>query len=50
MDGLVGIGRGEGELMIGEGERGKTSVGIDRMLKEKNEDRICIYVGIGEKD
>ena len=50
IDALVPIGRGQRELIIGDRQTGKTTVAIDTILNQKNEDTICIYVAIGQKD
>ena len=34
VDGMIGMGGGEGEVIMGEGERGKRGIGMDRMIKE----------------
>lgn len=50
IDALIPIGRGQRELIIGDRQTGKTSVAIDTILNQKNEDMICIYVAIGQKE
>ncbi|MCY8231340.1 F0F1 ATP synthase subunit alpha [Priestia filamentosa] len=50
IDALVPIGRGQRELIIGDRQTGKTSVAIDTILNQKDEDMICIYVAIGQKE
>jgi len=54
IDGMIPIGRGQRELIIGDRQTGKTVVAIDTILNQLNEpaDRrpICIYVAIGQKD
>ncbi|WP_163580483.1 F0F1 ATP synthase subunit alpha [Gracilibacillus saliphilus] len=50
IDALVPIGRGQRELIIGDRQTGKTTVAIDTILNQKNENMICIYVAIGQKD
>nr|WP_221434290.1 F0F1 ATP synthase subunit alpha [Geomicrobium halophilum] len=49
IDAMVPIGRGQRELIIGDRQTGKTSIGIDTILNQKDEDVICIYVAIGQK-
>ncbi len=49
IDALVPIGRGQRELIIGDRQTGKTTVALDTILNQKNEDVICIYVAIGQK-
>lgn len=50
IDSLVPIGRGQRELIIGDRKTGKTSVAIDTIINQKDQDMICIYVAIGQKD
>ncbi|GAJ26056.1 ATP synthase alpha chain [Liquorilactobacillus sucicola DSM 21376 = JCM 15457] len=50
IDALVPIGRGQRELVIGDRKTGKTSVAVDTIINQKNEDMICIYVAIGQKE
>ncbi|KZE43995.1 F0F1 ATP synthase subunit alpha [Rossellomorea marisflavi] len=50
IDALVPIGRGQRELIIGDRQTGKTSVAIDSILNQKDQDMICIYVAIGQKE
>ena len=49
VDGLVPIGRGQRELVIGDRGTGKTAVCIDAIINQKDGDLICIYVSIGQK-
>lgn len=50
IDSLVPIGRGQRELIIGDRKTGKTSLAIDTILNQKDQDVICIYVAIGQKE
>lgn len=50
IDALVPIGRGQRELIIGDRQTGKTTIGIDTILNQKGLGTICIYVAIGQKD
>lgn len=49
IDATTPIGRGQRELIIGDRQTGKTAVAIDTILNQKDEDMICIYVAIGQK-
>lgn len=49
IDGLVPIGRGQRELVIGDRGTGKTAVCLDAIINQKDGDLICIYVSIGQK-
>ncbi len=50
IDALVPIGRGQRELIIGDRQTGKTSIAVDAILNQKDQDVICIYVAIGQKE
>ena len=50
LDALVPIGRGQRELIIGDRKTGKTALAVDTILNQKNQNVICIYVAIGQKE
>jgi F-type H+-transporting ATPase subunit alpha len=57
IDGLVPIGRGQRELIIGDRQTGKTAIALDAILnqkkynssKDKKDHMYCVYVAIGQK-
>jgi F-type H+-transporting ATPase subunit alpha len=49
IDGMIPIGRGQRELIIGDRQTGKTAVAIDTIINQKGSNVICIYVAIGQK-
>ena len=49
IDGMIPIGRGQRELIIGDRQTGKTAVAIDTIINQKGLDVFCIYVAIGQK-
>jgi F-type H+/Na+-transporting ATPase subunit alpha len=49
IDGLIPIGKGQRELLIGNRSTGKTAIAIDTIIHQKNKDVICIFVSIGNK-
>jgi F-type H+/Na+-transporting ATPase subunit alpha len=49
IDGMVPIGRGQRELIIGDRQTGKTAVALDTILNQKETGVICIYSAIGQK-
>jgi F-type H+-transporting ATPase subunit alpha len=50
VDGMIPIGRGQRELIIGDRRTGKTAVAIDTILNQRGGDVICVYVAIGQKE
>jgi F-type H+-transporting ATPase subunit alpha len=55
IDGMIPIGRGQRELIIGDRQTGKTAVAIDTIINqkefyEKGEPVYCIYVACGQKE
>lgn len=53
IDGLIPIGRGQRELIIGDRQIGKTALAIDTIINQLNENSqnrpVCVYVAIGQK-
>ncbi|OGQ83059.1 MAG: F0F1 ATP synthase subunit alpha [Deltaproteobacteria bacterium RIFCSPLOWO2_12_FULL_60_19] len=49
IDGMIPIGRGQRELIIGDRQTGKTAVAIDTIINQKGGNVTCIYVAIGQK-
>lgn len=49
IDAMIPIGRGQRELIIGDRQTGKTALAIDAIINQKEENVICIYVAIGQK-
>lgn len=49
IDSMIPIGRGQRELVVGDRQTGKTSIGIDTILNQKYKKVFCIYVPIGQK-
>jgi len=49
IDGMVPIGRGQRELIIGDRQTGKTAVAVDAIINQKGLDVVCIYNAIGQK-
>ncbi len=58
IDGMIPVGRGQRELIIGDRQTGKTAVCIDTILNQKatnaaaksDKDKLfCVYVAIGQK-
>ena len=49
IDGMITIGRGQRELIIGDRQTGKTEIAIDTIINQRSSDVLCIYVAIGQK-
>src|SRR3954454_18530015 len=49
IDGMIPIGRGQRELIIGDRQTGKTSVAIDTIINNKDKDLVCVYVAIEQR-
>ena len=49
IDTMVPIGRGQRELIIGDRQTGKTAIGIDAIINQKDSGIKCIYVAVGQK-
>ena len=56
VDGVIPIGRGQRELVIGDRQTGKTAVIIDTIINQKQTHEeggspvYCVYVAVGQKD
>jgi F-type H+-transporting ATPase subunit alpha len=50
IDGMIPVGRGQRELIIGDRGTGKTAIAVDAIINQKGGDLLCIYVGIGQKN
>lgn len=57
IDAMIPIGRGQRQLIIGDRQTGKTAIGVDAILNQKdnwesgdvNKQVRCIYVAVGQK-
>src|SRR4051794_7852388 len=50
IDSMTPIGRGQRELIIGDRKTGKTAVGIDTIINQRDSGVKCFYVAVGQKD
>ena len=50
IDAMTPVGRGQRELIIGDRKTGKTAIGIDAIINQKNSGVKCFYVAVGQKD
>ncbi|MFO1518240.1 MAG: F0F1 ATP synthase subunit alpha [bacterium] len=49
VDGMIPIGRGQRELIIGDRQTGKTAIALDTIINQKGQNVFCIYVAVGQK-
>ena len=49
IDGMIPIGRGQRELIIGDRQTGKTQIAMDTIINQRGGDVLCVYVAIGQK-
>lgn len=47
IDLTIPIGKGQRELIIGDRQTGKSSIGVDAIINQRGKDVICIYCWIG---
>jgi len=50
IDAMIPIGRGQRELIIGDRKTGKTSILVDTIINQADQNVQCIYVAVGQKD
>lgn len=49
IDGLIPIGRGQRELILGDRQTGKTGIAVDAMINQRDKDVLCIYCAVGQR-
>lgn len=49
VDGIIPIGRGQRELIIGDRQTGKTTIAVDTIINQRGKHVYCVYVAIGQK-
>src|SRR5437868_2508390 len=50
IDAMTPIGRGQRELIIGDRKTGKTAIAVDTIINQRQENVICVYIAIGQKE
>lgn len=50
IDAMVPVGRGQRELIIGDRQTGKSAIGIDAIINQKDTGIKCVYVVVGQKN
>jgi len=49
IDALVPIGRGQRELILGDRQTGKTTIAVDTILNQHDQNVMCVYCAIGQR-
>jgi F-type H+-transporting ATPase subunit alpha len=49
IDALIPIGRGQRELILGDRQTGKTTLVVDAILNQHDQNVLCIYCAIGQR-
>lgn len=49
IDALVPVGRGQRELILGDRQVGKTTIALDAILNQHDQDVVCVYCAIGQR-
>jgi F-type H+-transporting ATPase subunit alpha len=49
IDGLIPIGRGQRQLILGDRQTGKTSIAVDTIINQRESNLVCIYCSIGQR-
>ena len=49
VDAMIPIGRGQRELIIGDRQTGKTAIGVDTIINNKDTGVVSVYVAIGQR-
>jgi F-type H+/Na+-transporting ATPase subunit alpha len=49
VDALIPIGRGQRELILGDRQTGKTTIALDTIINQKDQDVVCVYCAIGQR-
>lgn len=49
IDALIPVGRGQRELILGDRQTGKTTIALDTILNQYDQNVLCIYCAIGQR-
>ena len=49
IDALIPVGRGQRELIVGDRQTGKTSIALDTILNQRDQNVLCVYCAIGQR-
>ena len=50
IDGMIPVGRGQRELIIGDRQTGKTTIALDTIINQKDTGVVCVYVAVAQKE
>ncbi|HKK08391.1 MAG TPA: F0F1 ATP synthase subunit alpha, partial [Gemmatimonadota bacterium] len=50
VDALIPVGRGQRELILGDRQTGKTTLAIETIVNQRDQDVVCVYCAIGQRD
>ena len=49
IDAMTAIGRGQRQLILGDRQTGKSTIGVDSIINQRDSGVLCIYVAVGQK-
>ena len=49
IDALIPVGRGQRELILGDRQTGKTTIALDTILNQREQNVVCVYCAIGQR-
>ena len=49
IDAIIPVGRGQRELIMGDRQTGKTSIAVDTIINQHDQNVLCIYCAIGQR-
>ncbi len=49
IDAIIPIGRGQRELIMGDRQTGKTSIAVDTIINQRDQNVVCVYCAIGQR-
>lgn len=49
IDAMIPVGRGQRELILGDRQTGKTTLALDTLLNQRDQNVLCVYCAIGQR-
>jgi F-type H+-transporting ATPase subunit alpha len=49
IDALIPVGRGQRELIVGDRQTGKSSIALDAIINQRDQNVVCVYCSIGQR-